>query len=650
VWRGEGFDGRADLFSLGVLLHEMVGGGRVFLSDQAAELRAMIESGPPPAPSADARLQQIITRALQPDPPRRFASATEMRSALEAIVGGRVERARADLGTLVRRLAMPRERRTGAFAAVTLPPEVAGAVTPLGGKPPPIPGTARPWAPPVPRPPIGPVLSPVPLHNTLAGIGPDDVTVAPEPLPTRPSEPRTEPGMRLVADDAETRRLPRDDDETNRVPRTDAAELVAKTPPAPPEVSFAVPVQAEGMLELVAAPADPHEVLPPPIPEERAEEAAALPTDRPTERSGVVEVAVAPEPSWTPVPLSAAPPSPQPTFATPFEVRPDPIERPRSSVPGTRLPPRHTANRLIAGGIAALAVAGLAAVYVGLTGGRHPEERATIGTAQGVPGTGGTASPETKTEPSGEAKGSGSATAQATSSREPGAAATLASKGEPSTKAGPAVASADNKSGTSGEAASPSSATAADTAAKSTASSSAAASAGAASGAAKAPGGVAIEAKLPTVANGISGGFTIESTPPGATVFVDGEPRGTTPVRLTIANGSHNLVVAEEHQKLVKRDVDVKAGGRVELSLEPARLPSELSGHAGLKVRCHSQGELRILVDGVDTGLTCPNDERISVAPGTHKIGLYSPRSGALHEVEHEVVDAEHSTRVYVKF
>jgi hypothetical protein len=29
---------------------------------------------------------------------------------------------------------------------------------------------------------------------------------------------------------------------------------------------------------------------------------------------------------------------------------------------------------------------------------------------------------------------------------------------------------------------------------------------------------------------------------------------------------------------------------------------------------------------------------------------LYSPRTGALHEVDHDIVDAEHSTRVYVKF
>ena len=49
--RAEGVDARADVFSLGVVLHELLGGGRVFLSDRAAELRKAIESGPPAPPA-----------------------------------------------------------------------------------------------------------------------------------------------------------------------------------------------------------------------------------------------------------------------------------------------------------------------------------------------------------------------------------------------------------------------------------------------------------------------------------------------------------------------------------------------------------------------------------------------------------------------
>jgi serine/threonine protein kinase len=152
-------------------------------------------------------------------------------------------------------------------------------------------------------------------------------------------------------------------------------------------------------------------------------------------------------------------------------------------------------------------------------------------------------------------------------------------------------------------------------------------------------------------ANAVAGGnFAITSEPAGAALFVDGEPRGSTPAQLTLAPGAHKLVVAAEHHKLLTRDFTATSGGALTLTLEPARLPSPIAGSAGLKVRCRTHGELRILVDGADSGLGCPNDERISVAPGTHKIGLHSLRTGQTHEVEHDVVDGDYSTRVYVKF
>jgi hypothetical protein len=146
--------------------------------------------------------------------------------------------------------------------------------------------------------------------------------------------------------------------------------------------------------------------------------------------------------------------------------------------------------------------------------------------------------------------------------------------------------------------------------------------------------------------------FVIASTPDGATVFVDGEERGTTPAQIAAAPGHHALVVLGEGHKMVKRSVELVAGGRLDLQLEPARLTAAVAGSDGLKVRCHTHGELRIFVDGEDSGRTCPNDERISVTAGPHKIGLYSARTGEMHELEHEVDVAEgnNSTRVYVKY
>jgi len=251
VWRGEGVDARADVFSLGVVLHELLGGGRVFLSDRAAELRKAIEGGPPPPPPADPRLQQIVTRALEPDPARRFASVEEMRTAIEAIVGGRIDRARADLSAVVRRLAAPRERRTGAFAAVTLPPAATGMTSPVtASKPPPIPpATPHAWAPPVAKPPVGATLSPIPVHNTLAGIGPDDQALVPIELVELPGLP-TEKGMPTVnSEDAETNRVVRAaPDEMTPLPVAPPTTTEPAAPPplpaeiAPPELAVVVPV------------------------------------------------------------------------------------------------------------------------------------------------------------------------------------------------------------------------------------------------------------------------------------------------------------------------------------------------------------------------------------------------------------------------
>jgi hypothetical protein len=137
----------------------------------------------------------------------------------------------------------------------------------------------------------------------------------------------------------------------------------------------------------------------------------------------------------------------------------------------------------------------------------------------------------------------------------------------------------------------------------------------------------------------------VEAVKPGPT------GTSTTAAHVNVTAGKHHVVLVAEHQKLVKQDVSLSPHEPLDITLEEAKLPSEIVGPAGLKVRCKAtQGELRLLVDGADTGLACPNDERISVKPGTHRIGLYSPRTDETHEIEHDVVDGTNSTRVYTKY
>lgn len=86
--RGEPLDHRADLFSLALVLHELLTGARVFdQPNDAAVLTALVLN---PIPSVRARrpelpeaLDAVVMRALERDQTRRFADADEMRRALE---------------------------------------------------------------------------------------------------------------------------------------------------------------------------------------------------------------------------------------------------------------------------------------------------------------------------------------------------------------------------------------------------------------------------------------------------------------------------------------------------------------------------------------------------------------------------------------
>lgn len=630
--RGDPLDGRADVFSLGVILHELLGGTRVFFSDRAAELRKAIESGPPPPPPADPRLQQIVTRALQPDREQRFASAGEMRMAIQAILGGRIERARSDLSALVRRLAMPRERRTGAFAAVSAT-VATGASTPVAARSAATPAVPRPWAPPVPKPPVGPQLSPIPQHNTLAGIGPDDQALVPIELIELPGLP-TEKAMAAVNDEAETHRVERVTAETGGRP-------AATPPPPPPEALAPRGEPANG----VGATASSNGAVPraaAATTDARAEAAGVAPeTGVAAEATGVAATSTAttdaattsgaapanaggatngaalsgkvPEPTWTPPPLAPSVPSPPPArFAEPSEPAPPPVEPARQAVPGASLPRRSGGSRAVFGTVTLLALAGVLAVYFGLSG--HVGTKAETNAA-----------PAPATLPAHAAQPTPATTAPAPANTTAVPAATTPKPA--ATTPGPATSTAPATASTTGTATAPAT--------------------GATAKPAVAP---TSAAPAPAATATATGGFEVTTTPPGATVFVDGEPSGTTPAQLAVAPGQHRLVIEGEHQLLVKRDVDVTPNGKLDVTLEPAKLPRDIAGPAGLKVRCHTKGELRIFVDGADSGLSCPNDERIDVTAGPHKIGLYSPRTNQMHEVEHEVTEGDYSTRVYVKY
>ena len=78
--RGDPVDPRADLFSVGVLLHELLTGRRLFGGETPMQVMEATLSGPVPPPSTrahdvPAELDAVALRALERDPERRFPDA-----------------------------------------------------------------------------------------------------------------------------------------------------------------------------------------------------------------------------------------------------------------------------------------------------------------------------------------------------------------------------------------------------------------------------------------------------------------------------------------------------------------------------------------------------------------------------------------------
>ena len=82
-------DGRSDIFSLGAVLYEMIGGRRPFARESPiAELHAIMHDSPTPLRVPDGcppALAQLVSRCLAKTPQMRFSSARDLGFALEAL-------------------------------------------------------------------------------------------------------------------------------------------------------------------------------------------------------------------------------------------------------------------------------------------------------------------------------------------------------------------------------------------------------------------------------------------------------------------------------------------------------------------------------------------------------------------------------------
>src|SRR5262245_30638439 len=88
--RGQEADTRADLFSFGVILYEMLGGRRPFSGASSVEvMNAILKEEPPELVETKGKisptLDRIVRRCLEKQPERRFQSASDLGFALEAL-------------------------------------------------------------------------------------------------------------------------------------------------------------------------------------------------------------------------------------------------------------------------------------------------------------------------------------------------------------------------------------------------------------------------------------------------------------------------------------------------------------------------------------------------------------------------------------
>ena len=88
--RGQDLDHRSDIFSFGIIVHEMLSGQRTFTGDSHVEvMNAILKEDPPELNASNAKispqLEKTVRRCLEKKPERRFQTASDLGFALEAL-------------------------------------------------------------------------------------------------------------------------------------------------------------------------------------------------------------------------------------------------------------------------------------------------------------------------------------------------------------------------------------------------------------------------------------------------------------------------------------------------------------------------------------------------------------------------------------
>ncbi|HEX4620154.1 MAG TPA: serine/threonine-protein kinase, partial [Myxococcaceae bacterium] len=221
--RGDPIDHRADLFALGVVLYELLSGVRPYLAPtlEAAQLQ-MRERAPDikiRAPWVPPAVAQVVARAIERDPGRRFQSARDLLLALEAgfkqkVFGGAPARrprgrrrwvawAGAGTGLLAAGIAAALWR--GAEPPPLAPPLPVAAVIPRPPAPEPLPAPPPPEA----KPPLTPAT-----RDASAGESPNHAKRMPHPVAPKANHPKAPERLAEAAADGTLRVITLDSGES----------------------------------------------------------------------------------------------------------------------------------------------------------------------------------------------------------------------------------------------------------------------------------------------------------------------------------------------------------------------------------------------------------------------------------------------------
>jgi serine/threonine-protein kinase len=202
--RGEPIDGRTDLFSVGVVLYQLLTGQSPFQAPVLSETLAQVLHRIPPAPSAVQPLpnevDRLVLRLLAKSPAKRYASAEEALEALERCDEGLLTiPVRPRSGGVGGRLSL---LLSGGLVLVVVSSFLAVLLPGPAGRPEqePTPAAIEPEAagPPEERIALDPtrLVAPEPILAALPSLAPALGAVDPGPLPTRaPVEPTPEPRL-----------------------------------------------------------------------------------------------------------------------------------------------------------------------------------------------------------------------------------------------------------------------------------------------------------------------------------------------------------------------------------------------------------------------------------------------------------------------